>query len=277
MTNTGGRRSGDPGKQLFLGVLGTLVLGVAGQSAIRFLEGWPLVSDLILLGCVVLALLYLFPATRPLVAGTWRWIVRIAARFDRTQPVDQRWEEQVTVAQSRVIPVAGWPRVGYHLANTLTASRLLMAPLILTAGAKASWTVMYLLFLLANTTDVLDGLLARVSNGESASGKGFDATVDMVVNGGRSPRRPGCRVLAHQPARHGNGARDRRVGVRTPCDASGGGHPRQASRETGRPPLTGAGCVVEVGFEPTKGCPLPHFECGALGRPMRLHRERREG
>lgn len=71
--------------------------------------------------------------------------------------------------------------MGNRLANIITGSRLLIAPLILASLLSDRFLTCILLYSIALLTDVLDGLVARISNSASITGAFYDAGADFML------------------------------------------------------------------------------------------------
>ena len=67
------------------------------------------------------------------------------------------------------------------VANSLTAARLLLAPLVLALAARRAWGPACVLFAAASLTDVLDGPLARAGCGGSRVGAVLDLAADFSL------------------------------------------------------------------------------------------------
>ena len=92
------------------------------------------------------------------------------------------WSGFAASAQRLVSPAGEWS--GRHVANLLTALRLLLTPpvvlLVLAEGSRAR-AAAALLFIAAALTDLLDGYLARRHRKESALGAFLDPLADKLL------------------------------------------------------------------------------------------------
>ena len=71
--------------------------------------------------------------------------------------------------------------MGNKLANIITGFRLLLAPMILLSIISDRVLVSILLYAIALLTDVLDGMVARVTKSASRTGAFYDAGADFML------------------------------------------------------------------------------------------------
>ena len=72
-------------------------------------------------------------------------------------------------------------KLGRRVANTLTVSRLICIPFILIQILNNKYSSASLITLLACTSDILDGIVARKWAGKADYGQAFDSTVDFIM------------------------------------------------------------------------------------------------
>ena len=71
--------------------------------------------------------------------------------------------------------------MGNKLANTITGSRLLLAPIIFLSILSDRFLISILFYTVALLTDVLDGFVARVTGSASKTGAFYDAGADFML------------------------------------------------------------------------------------------------
>lgn len=69
----------------------------------------------------------------------------------------------------------------YTHSNALTAARIALTPVIVVGIVKEWWIAVFVLFLAAALTDVLDGYLARLFNESSVLGEYLDPVADKLL------------------------------------------------------------------------------------------------
>jgi CDP-diacylglycerol--glycerol-3-phosphate 3-phosphatidyltransferase len=98
--------------------------------------------------------------------------------------------ERVNPMKGRVVAIGETPASAGNIANIVTVIRILLAPvfiwLLLLDGGRDGWIrwVATALFVVAITTDSVDGLLARQRNLVTDLGKLIDPIADKVLTGG---------------------------------------------------------------------------------------------
>ena len=98
--------------------------------------------------------------------------------------------KNVNPMKGRVVAIGDTPASAGNIANIVTVIRILLAPvfivLLLTDGGRDEWIrwLATALFVIAITTDSVDGLLARQRNLVTDLGKLIDPIADKVLTGG---------------------------------------------------------------------------------------------
>lgn len=85
------------------------------------------------------------------------------------EKIVETWKE--IVAESR------W----WTISNLLTLLRIILVPFIVVGIVYHSWTLVFLLFVVAGLTDFFDGYFARWFNEETALGKALDPIADKIL------------------------------------------------------------------------------------------------
>ncbi len=67
------------------------------------------------------------------------------------------------------------------ISNFLTFSRILVTPVIVVGIFYQSWKLVFVLYLFAGLTDLVDGYLARLLNQETFLGKALDPVADKIL------------------------------------------------------------------------------------------------
>ncbi len=67
------------------------------------------------------------------------------------------------------------------ISNFLTFSRILIIPIIVFGIFYKSWSLVFILYLFAGLTDLLDGYVARLLNQETSLGKLLDPVADKLL------------------------------------------------------------------------------------------------
>lgn len=81
----------------------------------------------------------------------------------------------------KTVSINNQPLLIYTYSNALTAARILLAPVIVVGILREWWVAVFLLFLIAALTDVLDGYLARLFNESSSLGEYLDPVADKIL------------------------------------------------------------------------------------------------